>query len=925
MEGSGRLTDPEASIVNNETRSSRVGVSLGGLINDKNKNNDSSRRRPDDTSSAAASMSVNGQQLHPMNSGQQQMDHHSGHRGGGRRRGEGSVNNGSLQSSVNSGPWPSFSLPPTCSTRGPWPCFAPTSQRGPGPSFLPPQRGLQSNAQFKVNKNSSSTSARDSKVRGEEVDRSRRRGTSAESKDKNNETAAMTFNGLGHSVNSTRSSSGDKFGRKTGTQSNPQSSSVLKSKHVGLHKDPSPPVPVAAAAVQEVVAADVREEEEGAKECPLCTEPLDEFESKHFYPCSACSFQLCLFCFHRIRTEFEPTTTSSSQNGTTSRLVLDSIRASDPIDPPTVDGHESDEHPSVTVEPAPPRLSVGGTLGECPGCRTPYPGDIDRHIDSLKRNKRQEMKRNKKQIKDEKMNNRKKKLEEEGNQMEKQEEEVVVEEVPVVNSKIKEESENQEQDSRKKNSSDASNKRRGGSRGGNEENGKDLRSSNRRRQHQESDFSDRTGDRNQRRNPNLQNHNVQNNKHSRSGFEEGKKQEIVGKEDKIQELGSSETGAEDRKDSSSMGGKRGGSYGSSRTFNCRRDYPNQFFPRGGRGGGGSNPPKDSPYKNSNSSEQTGDKEENRSEVEEERNRSKKNNYSRNEVRGSNRRNSNNSHRSFDEESKDEESPSSMMNTRRTGGSGRRTSEESQNERNKEERGMRTNPESGSNSRNVFQFRNNQDYAPSHSSSFQNRNSSSNQNRETSGNNSSFHPHLRRESKTFFPSSNSNYYSRGRGGRRERNDSSSSNSNNNRHLFFGASSSFPSNCENVDQHFNPSAPSSFSPSFNSRRNENCPKDKKKNFNKNDDENQEGRRRNDSTKEEGSCSEKSSSSKVELIGLLSRIRNLERFLPNEHELIPLQFHIFLPTATSVITFRKTSFVRNGGRDELESDDYFVLSIC
>ena len=36
-------------------------------------------------------------------------------------------------------------------------------------------------------------------------------------------------------------------------------------------------------------------------ECPLCLEPL-ETDDANFFPCT-CGYQICRFCWHRIRTD----------------------------------------------------------------------------------------------------------------------------------------------------------------------------------------------------------------------------------------------------------------------------------------------------------------------------------------------------------------------------------------------------------------------------------------------------------------------------------------------------------------------------------------------------------------------------------------------------------------------------------------------
>ena len=41
--------------------------------------------------------------------------------------------------------------------------------------------------------------------------------------------------------------------------------------------------------------------EDESKECPLCMEPFDIDDNK-FFPC-ACMYQICRFCWHRIRTD----------------------------------------------------------------------------------------------------------------------------------------------------------------------------------------------------------------------------------------------------------------------------------------------------------------------------------------------------------------------------------------------------------------------------------------------------------------------------------------------------------------------------------------------------------------------------------------------------------------------------------------------
>ncbi|TRY56111.1 hypothetical protein DNTS_015243 [Danionella cerebrum] len=40
---------------------------------------------------------------------------------------------------------------------------------------------------------------------------------------------------------------------------------------------------------------------EDPMECPLCMEPL-EIDDVNFFPCT-CGYQICRFCWHRIRTD----------------------------------------------------------------------------------------------------------------------------------------------------------------------------------------------------------------------------------------------------------------------------------------------------------------------------------------------------------------------------------------------------------------------------------------------------------------------------------------------------------------------------------------------------------------------------------------------------------------------------------------------
>lgn len=84
---------------------------------------------------------------------------------------------------------------------------------------------------------------------------------------------------------------------------------------------------------EEVVAL----EEEEAKDCPLCLEPLDPTEC-NLYPCCFCKFQICLFCLNRLKEEEEVSGVPSA-----------------------VDHAESQKR----------------VCGSCPGCRNPYPADSD--------------------------------------------------------------------------------------------------------------------------------------------------------------------------------------------------------------------------------------------------------------------------------------------------------------------------------------------------------------------------------------------------------------------------------------------------------------------------------------------------------------------------------------------------------------------
>lgn len=78
-------------------------------------------------------------------------------------------------------------------------------------------------------------------------------------------------------------------------------------------------------------------EEEEAKDCPLCLEPLDPTEC-NLYPCCFCKFQICLFCLNRLKEEEEVSGVQSA-----------------------VDHAESQKR----------------VCGSCPGCRNPYPADSD--------------------------------------------------------------------------------------------------------------------------------------------------------------------------------------------------------------------------------------------------------------------------------------------------------------------------------------------------------------------------------------------------------------------------------------------------------------------------------------------------------------------------------------------------------------------
>ena len=42
------------------------------------------------------------------------------------------------------------------------------------------------------------------------------------------------------------------------------------------------------------------EEEGKQKECPLCTDPMDDTDLKH-RPCAICDYNFCLFCFERMK------------------------------------------------------------------------------------------------------------------------------------------------------------------------------------------------------------------------------------------------------------------------------------------------------------------------------------------------------------------------------------------------------------------------------------------------------------------------------------------------------------------------------------------------------------------------------------------------------------------------------------------------
>lgn len=93
-------------------------------------------------------------------------------------------------------------------------------------------------------------------------------------------------------------------------------------------KDEAQVVPVEQQQQEEVQVDD------GAKDCPLCLEPLDPTEC-NLYPCCFCKFQICLFCLNRLKEE----------------VGCD-------VQCQAVDSEK--------------RL-----CGSCPGCRNPYPADSD--------------------------------------------------------------------------------------------------------------------------------------------------------------------------------------------------------------------------------------------------------------------------------------------------------------------------------------------------------------------------------------------------------------------------------------------------------------------------------------------------------------------------------------------------------------------